>query len=63
MRLTPLAQEGGERIERGFTAEPGPLPPGFGIVEPPPPYQPEPRRKMPTWAAHLRDLRPLRLVE
>lgn len=54
MHLTPLAQSG-EQIEG-----PGP---GFGFIEPPPPYHPGPRRKLPTWAKHLRDLRPLKLVE
>lgn len=40
------------------------LPPGcVGFVEPPPPYQPGPRRRLPAWAKHLRDLRHLKLVE
>lgn len=52
-----LAQEDDEgRIE-----QPGP---GFiGFIEPPPAYQPGPRRTLPAWAKHLRDLRPLKLVE
>lgn len=61
-RLTLLSQEDGERIEHGLTAgEPGSLPTGF--VEDPPQYQAGSRRKMPGWAKHLRDLRPLKLVE
>lgn len=59
--LELVTPEDVERIERGLTAcEPGP---GFGFVEPPPPYQPGPRRKLPSWATHLRHLRPLELVE
>lgn len=62
--LSLLADEDRERIAHGLTAcEPGPLPTGFGFVEPPPPYQPGPRRKLPAWAKHLRHLRPLKLVE
>lgn len=61
-RLTLLSQDDGERIERGRTAgEPGPL--LAGLVDDPPPYHPGPRRKLPSWAAHLRDLRHLTLVE
>lgn len=37
--------------------------PPFAIVEPPPPYHPGLRRKLPSWAKHLRDLRGPRLVE
>lgn len=60
-RLALLAQQDGERIERGLTAgEPGP---GFGFVEPAPPYEPGPRRTLPTWAKHLSDLRHLTLVK
>lgn len=63
-RLALLSQEDVQRIEHGLTAsEPGPLPTWFGIVEPTPPYHPGPRRKLPAWAKHLRDLRPLKLAE
>lgn len=59
--LELVTPEDVERIERDFTAgEPGP---GFGFVEPPPPYHPGPRRKLPAWAKHLRSLRHLGLVE
>lgn len=59
-RVALLSQDDVERIERSLTAgEPGP---GFGFVEPPPPYEPGPRRKLPSWAEHLRDLRPLKLL-
>lgn len=41
----------------------GDFPASFGFVEPPPPYYPGPRRKLPGWAKHLRHLRPLQLVK
>lgn len=61
-RLSLLAQEDVARIERGLTAgESGSL--LTGLVEDPPPYDPGARKKLPSWAKHLRDLRPLKLAE
>lgn len=55
-RVGPLAPDDGERIEEQ-------RPHFIGFIEPAPPYHPGPRRKLPAWAAHLRDLRHLKLVE
>ncbi len=61
--LALLTADEVEWIEHGLTASEPALAGGFGFVEPPPPYHPGPRRKLPAWAKHLRDLRPLKLVE
>lgn len=55
-RLSLRALEDGERIEPQ-------RPHSIGFIEPAPPYHPGPRRKLPSWAKHLRDLRLLRLIE